>query len=52
MVAEERGTDVPAANLKLLPQVDDQIAHLEQQRTDIEEALAELKTHRNTLVAA
>ncbi len=53
MVAEERGTDVPAANLKLsLAQVDDQIAHLEQQRTDIEEALAELKTHRNTLVAA
>jgi DNA-binding transcriptional MerR regulator len=53
MVAEERGSEVPAANLKLsLAQVDDQIAHLEQQKLEIEQALAELKAHRATLVAA
>jgi DNA-binding transcriptional MerR regulator len=53
MVAEERGSEVPAANLKLsLAQIDDQIAHLEQQRTEIEEALAELKSHRDSMVAA
>src|SRR5918996_5299258 len=40
MVAEERGGEVPAANLKLsLDQVDDQIRHLEQQKVDIEQAL-------------
>ena len=51
MVAEERG-EIPAANLKLsLDQVDDQIAHLEQQRGDIEQALVELKAHRDSLVA-
>src|SRR3712207_8873821 len=43
MVAEERG-ETPAANLKLsLAQVDDQITHLEQQRAEIEQAIAELK---------
>ena len=53
MVAEERGEDAPAANLKLsLDQVDDQMAHLEQQKVDIEQALVELKAHRDTLVAA
>jgi DNA-binding transcriptional MerR regulator len=53
MVAEERGSEIPAANLKLsLAQVDDQIAHLEQQKVEIEQALAELKAHRATLVAA
>lgn len=53
MVAEERGSEIPAANLKLsLAQVDDQIVHLEQQRVEIEQALAELKAHRATLVAA
>ncbi len=53
MVAEERGGENPAANLKLsLPQVEDQIAHLEQQRTEIEQALEELKAHRSTLVVA
>src|SRR5215208_5738473 len=52
MVAEERG-ETPAANLKLsLDQVDDQIAHLEQQKTDIEQALVELKAHRDSLAAA
>ena len=53
MVAEERGSDVPAANLKLsLAQVDDQIAHFEQQRAQIEDALAELRAHRSNLVAS
>jgi DNA-binding transcriptional MerR regulator len=53
MVAEERGGEVPAANLKLsLDQVDDQIRHLEQQKVDIEQALVELKAHRDGLVAA
>jgi DNA-binding transcriptional MerR regulator len=53
MVAEERGSEVPAANLKLsLAQVEDQIAHLEQQRTEIEQALEELRAHRDTLVSA
>ena len=53
MVAEERGGELPAANLKLsLAQVDDQIAHLENQKVEIEQALAELKAHRATLVAA
>ena len=52
MVAEERGGEVPAANLKLsLDQVDDQIRHLEQQKVDIEQALVELKAHRDGLVA-
>jgi DNA-binding transcriptional MerR regulator len=52
MVAEERGDEAPA-NLKLsLAQVEDQISHLEQQRAEIEEALVELKAHRDTLVAA
>ncbi len=53
MVAEERGGETPAANLKLsLDQVDDQIAHLEQQKIDIEQALAELKAHRESLAKA
>ena len=53
MVAEERSGEAPAANLKLsLAQVEDQISHLEQQKTEIEEALAELKAHRDSLVAA
>jgi DNA-binding transcriptional MerR regulator len=53
MLAEEREADAPAANLKLsLSQVEDQIAHLEQQKVEIEEALAELRQHRATLLAA
>jgi DNA-binding transcriptional MerR regulator len=53
MVAEERAGEAPAANLKLsLAQVEDQIAHLEQQKVEIEQALAELKAHRDTLMAA
>ena len=53
MVAEERLGETPAANLRLsLAQVEDQIAHLEQQRKDIDQALEELKSHRDSLVAA
>lgn len=52
MVAEDRGSEAPAANLRLsLAQIDDQIAHLEQQKIEIEEALAELKAHRISLAA-
>ena len=53
MLAEERGAENPAANLKLsLVQVEDQIAHLEQQKTEIEGALLELRSHLTTLAAA
>ena len=46
MLADKRG-DVPASDLKLsLDQIEDQIAHLEGQRRDIEQALAELKAQR------
>ena len=50
MVAEERGGEVPAANLKLsLDHVDDQIAHLEQQKLEIDAALGELRALRARL---
>jgi hypothetical protein len=40
-------------NLKLsLDQVEDQIRHLEQQKAEIEEALAELHSRRTGLAAA
>lgn len=53
MVAEERTGETQAANLKLsLAQVEDQISHLEQQKTEIEQALSELRAHRASLVAA
>ncbi|HEY8566998.1 MAG TPA: MerR family DNA-binding transcriptional regulator [Beijerinckiaceae bacterium] len=52
MLAEERGTEAPAPNLKMsLEQVDEQIAHLEQQRAEIEEALGELRATRARLAA-
>ena len=52
MLAEERPGDAPA-NLNLsLSQVEDQITHLEQQKVEIEQALAELKAHRDTLVSS
>ena len=52
MLADERGAEAPATNLKLsLAQVEDQIAHLEQQKAEIEGALAELKAHRVSLAA-
>ncbi|MET0531824.1 MAG: MerR family DNA-binding transcriptional regulator [Microvirga sp.] len=53
MLAEERSASGPAMNLKLsLDQVEDQIRHLEQQKVEIEEALAELKSRRASLAAA
>ena len=53
MLAEERSGSGPAMNLKLsLDQVEDQIRHLEQQKIEIEEALAELKSRRASLAAA
>ena len=53
MVAEERSGNGPALNLKLsLEQVEDQIRHLEQQKGEIEEALAELKARRAGMAAA
>jgi DNA-binding transcriptional MerR regulator len=52
MLAEDRGAEAPATNLKLsVTQIEDQIAHLEQQKADIEEALLELKVHRTSLAA-
>jgi DNA-binding transcriptional MerR regulator len=53
MLAEERSGSGPATNLKLsLDQIEDQIRHLEQQKVEIEEALAELKSRRAGLAAA
>ncbi len=53
MLAEERASDGPSANLNLtLDQVDDQIRHLKQQKAEIEEALAELKARRSRLADA
>jgi DNA-binding transcriptional MerR regulator len=53
MVAEERSGNGAAMNLKLsLDQIEDQIRHLEQQKIEIEEALAELKARRSGLAAA
>jgi DNA-binding transcriptional MerR regulator len=52
MLAEERG-EAPASNLNLsLAQVEDQIAHLQNQKQEIEQALAELTAHRNSLLRA
>ncbi|QRM28758.1 MerR family DNA-binding transcriptional regulator [Microvirga sp. VF16] len=53
MVAEERSGNGAAMNLKLsLDQIEDQIRHLEQQKVEIEEALAELQSRRAGLAAA
>jgi DNA-binding transcriptional MerR regulator len=53
MVAEERSGSGAAMNLKLsLDQIEDQIRHLEQQKIEIEEALAELHSRRAGLAAA
>ena len=53
MLAEERASDGPSANLNLtLDQVDDQIRHLKQQTAEIEEALAELKARRSRVADA
>ena len=53
MVAEERSGGGPGMNLKLsLDQIEDQIRHLEQQKKEIEAALAELQARRAGLAAA
>lgn len=53
MLAEDRSGSGPAMNLKLsLDQIEDQILHLEQQKKEIEEALAELHARRASLSAA
>jgi DNA-binding transcriptional MerR regulator len=53
MLVDEQNGESVAASLKLsLSQVEDQITHLEQQKIEIEAALAELKAHRASLVAA
>ena len=53
MVAEERSGNGPALNLKLsLDQIEDQIRHLEQQKVEIEQALAELYARRSSLAEA
>ena len=53
MVAEERSGGGPGMNLKLsLDQIEDQIQHLEQQKKEIEAALAELQARRAGLAAA
>jgi DNA-binding transcriptional MerR regulator len=52
MLDEDR-TGSNAANLRLSPdQIEDQIRHLEQQKAEIEEALAELRARRTNLAAA
>jgi DNA-binding transcriptional MerR regulator len=52
MLAEDRVAD-GVANLTLsLDQIEDQIIHLEQQKTEIEQALAELKARRAGLAVA
>jgi len=50
MLAEEARGDAPASDLKLsLAQVEDQLAHLEQQKVEIERAIDELRQHRDAL---
>jgi DNA-binding transcriptional MerR regulator len=53
MLAEERLSDGSAAKLQLsMDQIEDQINHLEQQKAEIEEALAELRARRAGMAAA
>ncbi len=53
MLAEERSGNGPSMNLKLsLDQIEDQIRHLEQQKIEIEEALAELQSRRAGMAVA
>jgi DNA-binding transcriptional MerR regulator len=53
MLAEDRMANGAAANLNLsLDKIEDQISHLEQQRTEIDEALAELRSRRANLAVA
>jgi DNA-binding transcriptional MerR regulator len=53
MLAEDRVANGVAANLNLsLDKIEDQIRHLEQQRIEIDEALAELRSRRASLAVA
>jgi DNA-binding transcriptional MerR regulator len=53
MLAEDRFAGGVAANLNLsLDKIEDQIRHLEQQRIEIDEALAELRNRRASLSVA
>jgi len=53
MLAEDRLANGVAANLNLsLDKIEDQIRHLEQQRVEIDEALAELNSRRASLAVA
>jgi DNA-binding transcriptional MerR regulator len=51
LAAESRRSE-PESLFLSRPQVDDQIAHLEQQKSEIDAALAELKALRSKLLAA
>lgn len=52
MLAEDRRPD-GLMNLNLsLDQIEDQIEHLEQQKADIEQALAELRSRRSSFASA
>ena len=53
MLAEDRVSDGPSAKLQLsIDQIEDQISHLEQQKAEIEEALAELRARRSGMAVA
>jgi DNA-binding transcriptional MerR regulator len=53
LVAEERSGNGAGMNLNLsLDQIEDQIRHLEQQKIEIEQALAELQARRAGVAAA
>ena len=53
MLAEDRVANGVAANLNLsLDKIEDQIRHLEQQRIEIDEALAELRSRRASVAVA
>lgn len=53
MLAEERRADGTMLNLNLsLDQIEDQIEHLEQQKNEIEQALAELRSRRASIAVA
>jgi DNA-binding transcriptional MerR regulator len=48
---EERGEDIPKLRLSV-KQIDDQIAHLERQKAEIEGAIAELKAQRQKAMSS
>ena len=53
MLAVDERSAAPAADLNIsLAQIEDQLAHLEGQKEDIEQAIEELKAHRDALMRA